>query len=142
MGTPTVYKNQSDIGQYGEAQFTVTWSAADADDLDSEVLIDLSALTGGLLDPHLGVREIEWTCGESVQADVFYNSLPANADTNVITVPTGSTEGKRDFRNGATSHDRKDKNTVGGDLCVSTQDSLPGDSLHFRIQFKVHGTTE
>jgi len=142
MGVPTVFKNQSDIGQYGEAQFTVTWSAADSDELASEVLIDLSALSGGLLEPHLGVRSIEWTAAESMQADVFYDSLPADADTNVITIPTGATEGSVDFRNGATSHDRKDKNTLGGDLVVSTQDALPGDTLWIRVLFKVHGKTE
>lgn len=142
MGTPTVYKDQSDVGRYGEATLTVAWTTEDSDDLDSEVLVDKSALTKGLLNSKLGVRSIEWSKTETVEADVYYDSLPASAKTTVVALGGSASESEVDFSDGVTTTARKDPNAVGGDLVVTTTGALPGDKLWIRVLFKVYGTTE
>lgn len=131
MPAPEFEVSQKSYGRFGEFTAHCVWSQTNSDDLDNALLLDLDVLSGKYTSVRFAITSLEWTSGETVVADVEFDSLPADSDRIILNIAAGSF-GEIDWRDHPSGCKPDPQRDAPSNVVVTTRNALPGDELFLK----------
>lgn len=137
MAAPTPTLSHHRHGSWGLTLCEVIWTAAAADNLSDEIVVNASDLVGGMNAKVLNVIYLVVFCSPGVALTVEFDD--AGSDQLICSVPIGATSVAMDFTasmQGAVKTGLP-KLTAGGtgDIVLTTRSAADGDELFCHIEW-------
>ena len=131
MPAPDLEVSQKSYGRFGEFTAHAVWSQSEADDLDNALLLDQEIISGRYTSVRFALTSLEWTSGETVVADVEFDSMPADSDRIILNITAGSA-GEIDWKDHPSGCKSDPQRDAPGNVVVTTRNALPGDELFLK----------